>query len=688
MKKCYFLLTTALPVIIASGAYAKIKTEQNIKQLPAVVVVASKESLTASDTASAKQKISYIPGGANIVPATDFQNTRAATIKDMLDYTPGVFSQPRVGEESRLSIRGSGLSRTYHLRGVNLYQDGIPINLADGAADFQDIDPLAFEHVEVYKGANGLQFGSASLGGAINFVSPTGYNSDNFTARAETGSFGTARGQVTSGNIIGNLDYFTSFSEFHSDGYRDYDTNDSSKFYSNLGYRINSNIENRTYFTYVNANLQLPGNLTKTQLRQNPKQANNFYSSNRWERNFNEFRIANKTTWSYDNVTTNAGIYTNIKDLDHPIFEVIDQNTTDLGLFADTSFSGTIASLKNELLLGTNLSTGDTDSKRYVNVGGSAGALTVDGEEKAKTANFYLQDTLHATDKLALIAGSQFIYTERDYRDRFFSDGDQSGVREYYGTSPRISAIYDINKNLQLFTNLSAAYEPPTFNEVEQATAPGLADISAQKSVTFEVGTRGEWHKANWDLSIYRSWLRDELMMYNVSPGVDDVLNAGRTIHQGLELGFDMKLLKNIFGDRNDDSIIWRTAYTFSDFRFDGDIAYGNNDIPGAPEHYIRTEFRYDHPSGFYIAPNFELVPKGYAVDMANTLYTSGYGLIGFTAGYDIDKHTTIFFDARNIADKTYAATTDVITSPGAFNTAVFNPGDGAAIYTGLKYKW
>ena len=57
---------------------------------------------------------------------------------------PGVFAQPKWGDDTRLSIRGSSLSRNFHLRGVQLYMDGIPINTADGYGDFQEIDPTAY----------------------------------------------------------------------------------------------------------------------------------------------------------------------------------------------------------------------------------------------------------------------------------------------------------------------------------------------------------------------------------------------------------------------------------------------------------------------------------------------------------------------------------------------------------------
>lgn len=129
-----------------------------------VEVQAQREALSAASVRVAEEKLGQTAGGTAVIRAESFEAGKAVTIKDMLDFTPGVFAQSRVNEEARLSIRGSGLSRTFHMRGIRLLQDGIPINLADGGSDFQDIDPLALQHVEVYKGANALQYGAASLG--------------------------------------------------------------------------------------------------------------------------------------------------------------------------------------------------------------------------------------------------------------------------------------------------------------------------------------------------------------------------------------------------------------------------------------------------------------------------------------------------------------------------------------------
>ena len=155
----------------------------------ALAVMSAQQALT---------EINNTPGGVALVPAAAYRNSTVAnTIKDILDYVPGVFAQPKWGDDTRLSIRGSSLSRNFHLRGVQLYMDGIPINTADGYGDFQEIDPTAYKYVEVCKGANALQYGANSLGGAINFVIPTGRDPWPNGVSADMGAFGlqTAAGE-------------------------------------------------------------------------------------------------------------------------------------------------------------------------------------------------------------------------------------------------------------------------------------------------------------------------------------------------------------------------------------------------------------------------------------------------------------------------------------------------------------
>ena len=130
-------------------------------------------TLTVPGVTEAQREMSRIPGSVAVVPTARYEDTYAHNLEDVMDFTPGVYARKRFGAEVRLSVRGSGLSRNFHMRGLEILQDGVPFNLADGSGDFQEIDPLIAQHIEVYKGGNGLRFGSSTLGGAINFVTPT-----------------------------------------------------------------------------------------------------------------------------------------------------------------------------------------------------------------------------------------------------------------------------------------------------------------------------------------------------------------------------------------------------------------------------------------------------------------------------------------------------------------------------------
>jgi outer membrane receptor protein involved in Fe transport len=74
--------------------------------------------------------------------------------------------QSRFGaDEGQFQIRGTSLRNNFHHRGINILINGIFFGDADGFSDFESIDLLAYERIEVYKGANALRYGANSIGG-------------------------------------------------------------------------------------------------------------------------------------------------------------------------------------------------------------------------------------------------------------------------------------------------------------------------------------------------------------------------------------------------------------------------------------------------------------------------------------------------------------------------------------------
>ncbi len=74
-------------------------------------------------------------------------------------------------------------------------------------------------------------------------------------------------------------------------------------------------------------------------------------------------------------------------------------------------------------------------------------------------------------------------------------------------------------------------------------------------------------------------------------------VNAPRTLHQGLELGAQVAITP---------TLAWNSSYLWSHFRFDGNASYGDNTLPGIPEHFYRGELNWSPFGGYFIAINTE----------------------------------------------------------------------------------
>jgi iron complex outermembrane receptor protein len=681
----------ALLLLVSVPALAQTAPEVTA---PLRVQAAPIPSITAPTVDDARRDIDRTPGAVDIVPAEEFRGGRAATPKDILDYVPGVFVQTRFGEDSRLSVRGSGLSRNFHLRGLQLLQDGIPLNTADGAGDFEDIDPLTLRYVEVYKGANALQYGSTLPGGAINLVTPTGRDRTPFQSRVEGGSFGYVRGQLSSGMTLGDIDYFLTPTYVHQDGFRAQQSQTAWRFNTNLGYRIAPEAETRFYLAYNNTDQELPSSLTKSAALTNPRSTAAVNVFNNFHRDVESVRIANRTAFLVGEATqlTIGGYYLD-KTLYHPIFQVIDNHFSDGGVFARLISETAIGGLKDRWIFGSFVSGGTNADKRFVNVRGSRGRLTFDSDETAVNVQLYGENQLFFLPDVALVAGAQGFYSIRDADDRFLADGDQSSSRTFTGLNPKLGALWDVTPMAQIFGNVSWSTEVPTFTELNPTAGLPGQRLNAQRAITAELGTRGKaGADLGWELAYYRSWIRDELQNFTLPTGGTFTLNADRTIHQGIELGGDVTLVKAVFRQEPaaPDALRLRLAYTFSDFRFDGDPVFGNNQIPGVPRHYIRAELVYQPAPGFTIGPNVEAVPESYFVDNANTLTSPPYLIVGFRVAWMNEHGLSLFADARNLADRNYVSSVGVIpAATGSPATdAQFFPGEGRAFYVGVEYRW
>lgn len=660
-------------MFVSVPAFATDATSEEEEGNPSILVVAR----AAAD--EAESRAARTAGGTDVVNYSDYADKSPVSLRDVLGFSPGVYLQPRYGQEVRISIRGSGVSRGFHMRGLTLLQDGIPINLADDNGDFQELEPIFFDHLEVYRGANALRFGSGTLGGAINGVTPTGRTAPGFYLRGDVGSFDSFRGLAAAGVAGDSVDAWGAVSADTSNGDRDHANRRSLRFHANVGIRISDNITNRFYASINNINQEIPGALTRTQALSTPRIANPVALAGDQARDIDSIRLQNRTRFVWGATRLDVGIFSNFKSLYHPIFQVIDQESFDFGGFVRLDHeAGPLA-----FTLGGEIRRGSTAARQFVNIGGRRGAPTFRAEQDARTANLYGEVRLRPADNLTVIAGAIYADGFRRRTVTFNTTPAQNGGIGFDSFSPRFGILFEPSSDMQIFANFSRSHEFPGFGEVFQTvgtTSTLISSIRPQRAWTAEVGTRGSIGIVRWDVTAYRATLRDELLQFSVNAAAGipaATFNADRTLHQGVELGLDIEPTP------------WlrlRQVYTYSNFRFRNDVQFGDNRLPVVPRQAWRGEARIG-TEAIHLSPNLEWVPDGAFADYRNAVRVPGYALIGLTAGARIAWGIDLFVDARNLASKKAIGDISAVIAANA-TSAIFQPVERHAVFGGVRARF
>jgi iron complex outermembrane receptor protein len=649
--------------------------------------------------------LAKIPGGTETIDAERFLTGRTSTFADTFALSPGVVAQSRFGsDEARISIRGSGLQRTFHGRGIRVMQDGIPLNLADGGFDMQAIDPLAASHINIWRGGNALSRGSTTLGGAIDYLSNTGHTAPGYLARIEAGSYNYLRTRLSGGHNEGSNDLYYSLSHASQSGFRDHTEQSAQRLFSNFGIQLREDLETRFYVAAIHTDSELPGSLTKAELEANPRQADNsIFGAVNFDnrRDFELFRVANKTTLRDGDNTWDFHSAWTYKNLDHPITPfagILDQLSNDLA--AGITFSNTreLAGRENEFRSGLSFTCGNITDSRFMNQNGSRGALRQRDDQTATNLEAFLENRHHLNDELSFTSALAAAYSTREnireYSNPlasppFYSPPAPGALTSYDDSftniAPSLGLLHEKN-DIQYFMGISGSFEPPSFSEA--VTANIARD--AQTANTLELGSRGARSFAKWDATFFYSMVKDELLtITDPLTLVSTTRNADDTIHTGIELGTEIDLAGNAWNEvAPANRFVFRSAYTYGSFTFDNDPTYGNNKIAGLPPHLVRGELLWENDQGYYAGPTFEWVPVKSYIDHRNTFAADPYALLGFKFGRRVSDGLSWFFEAKNLTDEIHSATHGVIDNAGGADQRQFLPGDGRSVFMGIEWKF
>src|SRR5690606_20422244 len=124
----------------------------------------------------------------------------------------------------------------------------------------------------VAHGANALAYGASTLGGAIDFTTPTAHTTLPSVV-VSGGSFDDRSVRATVGGVSGGWDGLITAETQQRDGCREHSSQERNGLYANLGWAASDNVSSRFYATYVDIDAEFPRELTPQQYEEDPGQA-------------------------------------------------------------------------------------------------------------------------------------------------------------------------------------------------------------------------------------------------------------------------------------------------------------------------------------------------------------------------------------------------------------------------------
>lgn len=648
-----------------------------------------------------------VAANINTISSKELERDNNTNFAPVLNRIPGVFMQSGSLSTNRITIRGIGSRNLYGTAKIRAYYKEIPLTNGSGETNIEDFELASIGAINILKGASTIEYG-AGLGGAIQ-IKPqqSNINESSIYNQLTIGSFGLEKGVVKLNYETQKNNIQATYSNTHSNGYRENNEYNRQTFTVNTNHYLGKNDELSLLSSFVDLKAFIPSSINQNDYINNPKkaaftwkQAQGYEDAVRgllgisWEHEYNNY--LNQIT----------SIFSSFKKAYEPRpFDVLKENTHAIGL--RTKLTGNIKLGSNNLnySIGGEFFKDNYQYQTYQNLyqnyplgtGSVKGSELSNFKEKRNYYNLFWEINYDLSSKINISAGLNFNKTSYVLKDQFpisLNDLDQSGNFKFKNiVSPKFGVLYTPLKYISLYTSINHGFSPISLAETLLPDGQINTNLKPETGWNYEIGTRGSLfkNKLQFNTTIYSLYLKNLLVARRTAQDQYIGLNAGKTQHNGLELtlNYDWIQTKNI-------SINSFINYTLNHFKFkdfiDDGQDYSGNEVTGVPSNIFNAGVDFNSKIGIYGNLNYQYVGSMPMTD-SNNLYSDSYTLTNFKFGYapNFLKKLTIdtFIGVNNIFNKAYASQV-LINASGFGNSAprYYYPGTPVNYYTGINIKY
>ena len=576
------LISSAILAAFVSFPAMATETEAPQTEVESISVLGSTYRNTATKTSLSVEET---PQSINVINEEQLKERGVKSLNQALRYTPGVVTEQKGGSVTMYD--------TYNIRGFNVnqsYYDGLVLQSLKGWNLQPQIDPIAMQQVEVFKGPTAALYGATPPGGMVNMIAKSPQLESNTDVRVATGSRNLMEASIDSTGQIGdsNLSYRFIGLARQQDGQVNHTEEERYVIAPSLNWQVSDN-------TLINFNLYYQNDPSMGMNSAMPSSGmfvdsptgkstspNSFMGDTNWSTFEREFLLAGykidhsfNDNWSFlqnfrymkaklyqeNTYHTADGFDETTGDLDRYVYST-DENSE--GFTVDNQVSGIVETgdVQHNLLFGIDYQR-LTGASVYTDFGSVSGfnifnpdnsmidrSTLGEGTEykddvTVEQLGIYFQDQLRL-DKLVLIAGGRYDWFEStsDYA------GSYSEIKESE-FSYRLGALYEFDNGLSPFVNYATSFEPiaGTDNVTGKAFKPETAE-QVEAGVKFTSSDMSKTATA----SVFHI-VKDNVVVSNPDDFLQN-MQVGQMRSQGLELEGSWYV---------NDSLDINSSYTYSD---------------------------------------------------------------------------------------------------------------------------